>query len=147
MMSIEHAQIGVQRLIPSRLSRLALKRSNLTLDLLDDVANAQKVRFRRLEFAQCLALLSLVFFYAGCFFENRAAIFWPRAQDHVDLALFHHRIGAARDAGVREKILNVAQTALRLVEEIFGIAVAINAARYPDRKSTRLNSSHLGISY
>ena len=48
MMRVEHAQIGMQRLITSRLSRLALQRSDLPLDLFDDVANAQKVRFGRL---------------------------------------------------------------------------------------------------
>ena len=74
--------------------------------------------------------MRFVFCNAGRFFKNRAPIFRSRAQHHVDLALFHHRVGGAADAGVRKKILDVAQTAGRLVEQVFRIAVAINTARY-----------------
>src|SRR5206468_2203988 len=49
-----------------------------------------------------------------------------------DLALFHHRISGPRDTGVGEKILNVAETAGRLIEQIFRIAVAIHPSRYPN---------------
>ena len=90
----------------------------------------KKVRFGRFQFAQRLALLRFVFCDAGRFFENRAPIFRTRAQDQVDLALFHHRVGAAPHSGVGEQILNVAQAAGRFVQEIFGVSVAINAPRH-----------------
>ena len=126
MMRIERSQIGEQRLITSRLAGLALQRPDLPLYLFDDVTDAQKVCLGRFQLAQCLALVRFVFCDAGRFFKNRAPIFRSRAQDHVDFALFHHRVGGAGDAGACEKILDVAQTAGRLVEQVFGITVAIN---------------------
>src|SRR5205085_7870165 len=47
-------------------------------------------------------------------------------------ALFHHRVSGTTDAGVGEKILDVAQTARSFVEQIFRIAVAINTAGHAD---------------
>ena len=102
----------------------------MPFDLFDDVTDAQKVRFRRFQFAQRFAFLRFVFGNTGRFFKNRAAIFRSRAEDHVDFALLHHGVGAASDAGVGKEILNIAQTAGCLVEQIFGVAVAINAARH-----------------
>ena len=67
---------------------------------------------------------------SGRFFKNGTAILGARAQDHIDLALLHHRVGRPCDAGVSEKILNVAKTAGRLVEKVFGIAIAVHAARH-----------------
>src|SRR5438046_4344785 len=84
------------------------------------------------QLAQRLAFLVSVFCDAGRLFENRTAIFRTRAQDHVDLALFHHRISGPCDAGVGEKILNVTKTAGRLIEQIFRIALAIYPSRYPN---------------
>ena len=130
MVRIEDLQIREQRLISPRLAGLTLQRTDLALDLFDDVTDAQKIRFRRFEFAQRFALLRFVFCNSGRFFKNGAAIFRTRAEDQIDLALLHHRIGAARHAGIGKKILNVAQPAQCLVEKIFGIAVAINAARH-----------------
>ena len=118
-MRFEHAQVCVQRLITSRFAGLALERPDLALHFFDDVADAQQICFGRFEFTQRFALLRFVFGNAGCFFENRATIFWPRTQDHVDLALLHHRVSGAGDAGVGEKVLDVAQAARRFVEQIF----------------------------
>ena len=130
MVRIEDLQIREQRLISPRLARLALQRTDLPFDLFNDVADAQQIRFSRFELAQRFALLRLIFCNPGRFFKNRAAIFRARAQDQIDLALLHHRVSAARDARVGKKILNVAQTAQRFVQKIFGVAVAINAARH-----------------
>ena len=65
-----------------------------------------------------------------CFLENSASIFRTRAQNHVDPALLHHGVGGPSNPGVGEKTLNVAKTAWRLIQQIFGISVAINAARH-----------------
>ncbi len=129
-MRVQDAKVGVQRLVTPRFSGLTLERTDLALHFFDHVADAKKIRFGGFQFAQRLPLLRFVFRNAGGFFKNGATIFRPRAQDHVDLALLHHRISGARDAGVGEKILDVAQAARRFVEQVFGIAIAINATRY-----------------
>ena len=100
----------------------------MPLHFLDHVANAETICFGRFQFAQCFTFLRLVFRDAGGFFKNRAPIFRARAQDHVDLALLHHRVGRTRHAGIGEEILDIAQTAGCFVEQIFRIAVAIDAA-------------------
>ena len=129
MVRVEHLQVGHQRLITPRLAGLALQRADLALHLFDDVADAEEVGFGRLELAHRLLLLALVFRDAGGFFENGAPIFRARAEDEVDLALLHDGVGAAADAGIGEEALDVAQAADGLVQEIFRIAVAEDAAR------------------
>ena len=130
MMRVEHLQIGQQRLVAPRFARLPLERADLAFDLLDDVAEPQQVCFRRLELAQRLALLPFVFRDPGGFFENGAPIFRTRAEDLIDPALLHDRVGAASDAGVGEKALDVLQPADRFVEQVFRKSVAIDAARH-----------------
>ena len=87
----------------------------------------KQIRFRRFQLAQRFSLLRFVFGDPGGFFENRAPIFRTRAQDQIDLALLHDGVGAAADAGVGEQALDVLQPADRFVEQILGIAIAINA--------------------
>ena len=130
MMGIEYAKVRVQCLVAPRLARLSLQRADLALYFLDNVTDAQKICLGRFELAQRVAFLRFIFCNPGRFFKNRAAIFWTRAQDHVDLTLFHHRVSGPRDAGVGKKILNVAKSAGRFVQEVFGIAVAIHTARH-----------------
>src|SRR5205085_11071637 len=109
MMGIENLKICQQRLIATGFARLALERTDLALHFLYDVADPEKIRLGRLEFAQRLALLRFVFRDSCSFLKNRAAIFRTRAQNQIDLALLHDRVGAAPDAGVREETLDVAQ--------------------------------------
>ena len=132
MMGIQCSEIGEQRLVTSGFARLSLQRANLPLYLFNDVADPQKICLRGFQFTQRLALLVFVFCDSGSFFKDRAAIFRTRAQDHVDLALFHHRISGARHAGVGEKTLDIAQAAGGFVEQIFGIAVAIHPTGHAD---------------
>ena len=75
MMGVEHLQVGHQGLIAPRLAGLPLQRTDLAFHFLDDVADAQKIRFGRFQFAQRLFLLAFVFRDAGRFFKNRAPIF------------------------------------------------------------------------
>ncbi len=107
MVGVEDLEVGHQGLVAARFSGLALERSDLPLHFLDDVANAQKVRVGRLQFAERFAFLAAVFGDAGGFFKDRAAIFRARAQDQIDLALLHDRVGAAAHAGVGEEVLDV----------------------------------------
>ena len=73
--------------------------------------------------------MRLVFRNPGGFFENRAPIFGPRAEDLVDPALFHDGVGAATDAGIGEKCLDVFQPNDGFIEQVFREPVAINTAR------------------
>ena len=118
MVGIQYLQIGKQRLIASRFASLPLQRSDLPLYFFNNVADSQQVCIGGLDLAQSFALLRLVLHDAGRFFEHRATIFRFRAQDQIDLALFHHRIGAAGHAGVSEQRLNIFQPAQCLVQEI-----------------------------
>ena len=111
VMSFNHAKIRMQRLISPRFARLSLQRTDLALYLFDDVTNAQEICLGGFQLAECLALLRLVLCDSSRFLEHCASIFRTRAQDHVDLALFHHRICGAGDARVGEEILNIAKAA------------------------------------
>ena len=89
-MGFDHTKVRVQRLITARFTRLPLQRADLAFDFLDDVADAQQICFCCLEFAQRLPFLRFIFCDSGSLFENGATIFRARAQDQVDLPLFHH---------------------------------------------------------
>ena len=115
IMRFKHAEVRMQRLVAPRFACLPLQRTDLTLYLFDDVADAQQIRFCSFQFAQRFALLRFVFCDSGRFLKNCAPIFRPRAQDHVDLALLHHRVSRTRDAGVCEKALNVTKAAGRFI--------------------------------
>src|ERR1019366_6836854 len=85
-----------------------------------------------LELAKGFLLLVLVLVDARGFFKNRAAILGMRAENLVDLSLRHQRVARPADARVHEQSLDVAEAAGRFVDEIFAIAVAMNAARDRD---------------
>ncbi len=76
--------------------------------------------------------LRLEFRDAGRFLENRAPVLRLRAEDQVDLPLLHDRVGAAADARIHEKIVDVAQPARSFVQQILGSAVAENTPRDAD---------------
>ena len=128
-MRVKGPQVRHQGLIPARLGRLALQGADLAAHFLDDVLHTEQVRLRVVELAQRFLFLRLVLGDTGGFFENRAAIFRATAQDQVDLALLHDGVGTATDTRIHEKLVNVTQTARRLVEEILTLAITIDAAR------------------
>src|SRR5215831_3224005 len=97
----------MQCLIAPRFARLTLQRTDLTLHFLDDVADAQEIRFGRFEFAQRFFFLRLVFGDPSRFLENTAAIFWSRTQDQVDLSLLHDGIGGTANSGIGEQTVDV----------------------------------------
>src|SRR5213082_2661649 len=82
-MSVEHFQVRMQRLISPRLARLSLQRPNLPLHFLNDVADAQQIRFCRLEFAERFFLLRFVFRNPCGFFEYGALLFRSRETRRV----------------------------------------------------------------
>ena len=108
---------------------LALEGIRLALHLREHVGQAREVDLGLLELAGGVASLGLVFRDAGRLFEDGPAILGPRGQDQVDLALFHDGIGGPADARVHEELLDVAQAAEGFVEEVFALAVAVDAPR------------------
>src|SRR5207249_12207113 len=82
------------------------------------------------QFAERFFFLRFVFSDSGRFFKNAAPIFRTRTQDQVDLALLHDGVSGATHSGVGEQIVDVLQAAPGFVQEIFGIAIAVNASRY-----------------
>ena len=90
----------MQRLISARFACLSLQRTYLTLYLFDNVADPQKICFGGFQLSQGFTFLCFIFGNSRCFLENCAPILRTRTQDHVDLALFHHRVSGPCDPGV-----------------------------------------------
>ena len=129
---VQQPQVAGQRLVPPRLARLPLERAELPLDLADHVGQAGQVGFGLFEFARGFLALALVFGDARRLLENRAPVLGPGRQDQVDLALLHDGIGRTPDAGIHEKLLDVAQPAQGTVEQVFAAPVAVHAPRNAD---------------
>src|SRR5205809_6736817 len=130
MMGVKNAKIVMQRLVTPRFARLPLQGTDLTFYFLNDVANAQEICLGRFQLAQRLAFLRLVFCDSCRFFKNYASVFGARAQNHIDLALFHHGVRSSPNTCVGEEILDVAQSTGRFVQQVFGVAIAIDATGY-----------------
>ena len=125
---VEHAVIGGERLETAGLRDLAFQRVHAALLFGEHVGYAEQVRLGVFEFAQRVLLLALEFRDAGRFLEHRAAFLGFRGKDLVDLALRHDRVGGAADAGIHEQVVDVAQTAERSIQSVFGAPVTEDPA-------------------
>ena len=90
-MRVEGLEVIKQSFVAARLSGLALKRTDLALDLFHDVRQSDEVGVRVFQFSKRFFFLRFVFSDSSSFFENRPPIFRPRAQDQIDFALLHDR--------------------------------------------------------
>src|SRR5438552_11578454 len=106
-MRIKDTEVVMQRLVTPRLARLPLQRTDLAFYFFNDVADAQEICIGRFQLAQRLAFLRLVFCDSCRFLKNYASVLGARAQDHIDLALFHHCVRSSPDTGVGEEMLDV----------------------------------------
>ncbi len=120
------------REIPLGLLRLALQRSEVALDLRDDVADAKKVLRAELHLSLGGLLARFVFRDARGLFDEQAPIFRLRADDQTDLALLDDRVRLRPDARAEEQIRDVLQADLDFVDQIFAVAVAMKATRDGD---------------
>ena len=131
-MGVENAEFREQRLVAPRLSSLPLEAPDLAFHFAHHVVETQEIGLGEFQFPQGFLLLRLVFGDARRLLENGAAFLGSGAEDLVDLALFHDGIGAAADACIHEKQMDVAESAGCFIEEIFGASVAENPARDAD---------------
>ena len=114
------------------LGRLALERAEVSLDLRDDVADAQQVLLRHLHLPLGLLLPALELRDAGGLLDEEAAVLRLRADDEADLALLDDRVGLRPDARSEEEVGDVLQADGRLVDQVLAVAVAMEATRDRD---------------
>src|SRR4029077_9483260 len=131
-MGIKDPEIFHQGLVKRCFGPLVSKQSDLAAHLLDNILHPQQVGFGVFQLAQRLFFLRLVFRYPCRLFKNRPPVLRSTAQDEVDLALLHDGVGASTDTGIHEKLMDIAQPARRLVEEILALAIAENPSGYAD---------------
>ena len=129
LVRLQRPQILQHPLVTPRLRSLPLHAADLPLHFLDDVRKPHQIHLRRLQLAQRLLALALVFRDARRLLENRPPILGPRRQDQVNLPLLHDRIRAAPDARIHEQRVDVLQPARRPVQQILAAALAENAPR------------------
>jgi hypothetical protein len=115
-----------------RAARVAVELLDLLLDQDDRVLQAAEVRVHALELAHRLVALGVVLRDPGGLVEERAPVLGLGADHLVDAALVDDRVAVAAEPGVQEHLANVAQTALRLVQEVLRLAGAEQAARDRD---------------
>jgi hypothetical protein len=115
-----------------RLFDLVFQGFDLALHFEEDVLDAREVQVRLFELSLGLDLALLVDGRAGRFLEDLADVFRFRVEDPVDLALLDHRVAATAETGGREKADDVFQTAWLLVDQVFALAVGVEAAGQRD---------------
>ena len=125
---VQGAQFLVERLVAAGLAGLSLDRADLALHFADDVGKPQKVGLGVFQFPDRLFPVALELGDPAGLFEDGAPVLRAGAEDLVDAALFHDRVGGRADAGIHEKALDILETAGGLVHEILALAGAEHAA-------------------
>ena len=131
------AQLVAQPPVAAGFRRLPLQRSELLLELEDDVIEPREVQLRRLELQLRRAPARLVLRDARGFFDQLAPIGRPRAENHPDLALLDDGVRLRAQPGVHQKFMNITQTAHFTVQQVLALAGSIQAARHLDRARDR----------
>ena len=125
-MSVEHFDIDRKRLVAARLGDLATERIHASLLLSQYIAHAQQIRFGIFQLAQCFAFFTLILGNARSFFEYRTSFFGLGRENLIDLPLRHDRISCAANARVHKQVMDVLQSAKRVVDAILRFAIAID---------------------
>src|SRR3989338_6549094 len=123
---LELFQVLPLRLVLPRLIPLALQRIPLPAHLADNVHDPDEVLLRLIEAAHRFLLLGQVFGNPAGFLEDHPALLRLRGEHHIDVALLDDCVGAAAQARPEEQLLDVAQTAGRLVDEAFALPGAVD---------------------
>ena len=118
-------QVCAQVEILPRGSRLIAQRLDLELQLVDLVIDAQKVFIRARELALGLLLAVTVAGDARRLLKDLAAVGGLVADDLGDTALTDNGIAVAAEAGVHQKLMDVAQTAGFAIDIVFTVSAAV----------------------
>ena len=118
--------------VPLGLRRLTLERTDVPLDLGDDVAHAQQVLLRELHLPLGLLLLRLELGDAGGLLDEHPPVFRLGRHDEPDLPLLDDRVRLRPRAGAEEEVGDVLQTDLRLVDQVLAVAGAMQPPRDGD---------------
>ena len=127
-MGVENFDIDRQRLVASGLGDLSAQRVHASFLLGEHVAHAQQVRLGVLQLAHGLLFLALVLGDPGGFFKHRATFLGLGRKDLIDLALRHDRVSGATNARVHEQVVDVLESAKRVVDAILRLSIAEHAA-------------------
>ena len=115
-----------------RLAGVNLERAHLAIDFFDDVGEAEQVVADLLELELDLALAHAEARDAGRLLEDAAPVDGVAREDAVDLPLLHERVAARDESGPEEEVAHVLQADGLLVDEVFALARAEEAARDDD---------------
>jgi hypothetical protein len=129
---VEVAELAAVALVALGLLGLAAEVAEAGLELAEHVADAQEVGLGLLDLLLGGLFLGLEAGDAGGFVEDVAAVLGLAADDAADLALLDDRVAAGAGAGAGHELLDVAEAAGDLVEQVFGGAVAEQAAGHRD---------------
>ncbi len=128
---LDRPPLGLERLVLLRLLRLALEGAELPLDLVHHVPHAEEILARRLQLAERLGPLELVPGDARRLLHEDPPVERLRGEDVGQTLLLHQRVGLRVHARAQEEIVDVLQPADRLVEEVLGLAVPVEAPSDP----------------
>ncbi|OQB91908.1 MAG: hypothetical protein BWX84_01186 [Verrucomicrobia bacterium ADurb.Bin118] len=131
-LGVQVLQFRLQRPVPARLAGLALQRADLSFDLADEIADAQKILFRGFQFAQALAFLGFELGDAGGLFKNQPPVLGFAGQKLGDVALRHDAVAGAPHPRAHEQLLDVPQPARHPVDEILAAAIPEHPAGQSD---------------
>jgi hypothetical protein len=126
---LEHALHLAQALVARGLLRLALDRADLAADLAEHVAHAHQVLLGALQLALGLDPARLVLADAGRLLDQAAALLGLGRDDLRDAPLLDDGVALGADPRVAEEVEHVAQAHRRLVDQVLGLAVAVETAR------------------
>ncbi len=111
---------------------LALELLQPRADLLDEEVDALQVLSRGREAVAGFVQAGAQEAHVRGFFEQPATLLGAHHQHLFDETLAHEGVAVLADLGAQEEVQHVAQTHLRLVDQVLALAVAVGAAADDD---------------
>ena len=122
---LERPTLRLERLVLQSLLGLTLQGGDLAADLVHDVPDAKEILARRLELAERLRPLLLVARDPRGLLDEDAPVEGLRGQDVGEALLLHEGVGLRVDPGPQEQVVDVLETADRLVEQVLRLPVPV----------------------
>ena len=124
--------LRVHFVVTLRFFRLLLQRPDLLFNLADNIVQTHYVVLRIVKLAQRFLFAVAVFGDTGAFLEKIPPLFRFRIQNLIDFILTDDTHGIFAQSRISKQIVNILQTAFRLVNQKFTLARTENAPRYHD---------------